>query len=56
MRRMFQPFFRTDARSGRQGLGLGMYIAAEIARAHGGTLDAASSDAETRMTFTMPIH
>ena len=36
--RLFQPFFRASARPDHQGLGLGLYIAAEIARAHGGTL------------------
>jgi signal transduction histidine kinase len=39
----------------RQGLGLGLYIASEIARAHGGTLEATSSAEETRFTFRMPI-
>jgi signal transduction histidine kinase len=33
-RQLFQPFFR--GRSSNQGLGLGLYIAFEIARAHGG--------------------
>ena len=38
----------------RQGLGLGLYIASEIARAHGGKIDVGSSPAETRFTFRMP--
>ncbi|HEV2672917.1 MAG TPA: ATP-binding protein [Aliidongia sp.] len=42
MQRLFQPFFRGEARPGLQGLGLGLYIAAEIARAHGGALTVAS--------------
>ena len=37
-----------------QGLGLGLYIASEIARAHGGTLYVNSSADETRFTFRMP--
>ena len=49
--RLFQPFFRA---SGRRGLGLGLHIAAEIARAHGGTLGVASTPAETRFTFRTP--
>jgi signal transduction histidine kinase len=52
--KLFQPFVRATARPGDQGLGLGLYIASEIARAHGGTLDVASSASETRFTFRMP--
>lgn len=52
--RLFQPFARAADRSDQQGLGLGLYIASEIARAHGGTIDVASSEAETRFTFRMP--
>ena len=52
---LFQPFSRTSARSGQQGLGLGLYIASEIARAHAGSLEVASSPEETRFTFRMPI-
>jgi signal transduction histidine kinase len=52
---LFQPFFRTVARPSLQGLGLGLYIASEIARAHGGTLDVVSTVRETRFTFRMPL-
>jgi len=51
---LFQPFARGKGGE-QQGLGLGLYIASEIAKMHGGTLEAASNDDETRMTFTMPI-
>jgi len=51
--RLFEPFFRSEARASRQGLGLGLYIASEIARAHGGTLTAASSSERTTFTFRM---
>jgi len=53
--RLFQPFFRGDAKTPRQGLGLGLYIASEIARAHGGTLIAASNSTETRVTCRIPV-
>jgi signal transduction histidine kinase len=33
---------------------LGLYIASEIAKAHGGTLEVTSGPEETRFTFTMP--
>ncbi|MDQ3805439.1 MAG: GAF domain-containing sensor histidine kinase [Acidobacteriota bacterium] len=52
--RLFQPFSRASARPGQQGLGLGLYIASEIARAHEGSLAVASSTEETRFTFRMP--
>jgi signal transduction histidine kinase len=52
--RLFEPFYRSEATSNRQGLGLGLHIASEIARAHGGTLEAASDAHETRFTFRMP--
>jgi signal transduction histidine kinase len=53
--RLFQPFTRGTSSSPRPGLGLGLYIASEIARAHSGTLQAASSAAATRFVFRMPI-
>jgi signal transduction histidine kinase len=52
---LFEPFSRGVARPGQQGLGLGLYIATEIARAHRGLLDVASANGETRFTFRMPI-
>jgi len=55
MERLFQPFTRGAVRPEQQGLGLGLYIASEIARAHNGTLKVASSAAETRFTFRMPL-
>jgi GAF domain-containing protein len=51
--RLFQPFVRASARPTHQGLGLGLYIASEIARAHGGTLEVSSTPEETRFTFRM---
>jgi signal transduction histidine kinase len=53
--RLFQPFFRAPGRPDREGLGLGLYIASEIARAHGGRVDVSSTDEETRFTFTMSL-
>lgn len=53
MGRLFQPFVRGETRP--QGLGLGLYISSEIARAHGGALTASSTPMETRFTFRMPL-
>ena len=55
MDRLFQPFYRVSAQEAHQGLGLGLYIASEIARAHGGSIDVTSSPQETRFTFRMPL-
>jgi phosphoserine phosphatase RsbU/P len=55
MENLFKPFFRGDVRPSKQGLGLGLYIAFEIAKAHGGTLDVRSSPVETRFIFRMPL-
>ena len=51
--RLFQPFSRAKTGSIQRGLGLGLYIASEIARAHGGSLGVSSSADETRFTFRM---
>jgi sigma-B regulation protein RsbU (phosphoserine phosphatase) len=55
MLRLFQPFFRGEVRESKQGLGLGLYISSEIAKAHRGELTVTSSAAETRFTFRMPL-
>ena len=53
MQNLFRPFIRGD-RPSEQGLGLGLYIASEIARAHGGKLSVASTDEDTTFVFAMP--
>lgn len=53
MQSLFLPYTRGD-RPSQQGLGLGLYIASEIARAHDGTLKAVSSGKETVFEFSMP--
>jgi phosphoserine phosphatase RsbU/P len=56
MPKLFEPFFRGDVRDSRQGLGLGLHIASQIAKAHGGGLVATSNPEETLFVFTMPLH
>ena len=53
LQRLFEPFQRGDSEIYRQGLGLGLYIASEIAKSHGGKLAATSDEKETRFTFSM---
>lgn len=53
---IFGAFRRADQRAGqRRGhLGLGLYVASEVARAHGGTLTVRSSDGTTTFTMRLP--
>ena len=51
IQKLFEPFTREDIRKSQHGLGLGLYIASEIGRAHGGELIATSTRDETRFTF-----
>lgn len=51
--RLFAPFTREAGRVSQNGLGLGLYICSEIAKAHNGTLSFTSSGNETSFTFCM---
>lgn len=51
---IFEPFSPRSARAKEGGLGLGLYIAAEIARAHDGCLKVDTADNEVCFSFTMP--
>jgi sigma-B regulation protein RsbU (phosphoserine phosphatase) len=55
MERLFEPFFRGEVRRSQQGLGLGLFIASEIAKAHNGTLTVDSSANVTKFTFRMAL-
>jgi phosphoserine phosphatase RsbU/P len=55
LKNLFSPFTREAARPSQNGLGLGLYIAAEIARAHHGKLLVVSDDKETCFTFRMAL-
>lgn len=54
MRQLFEPFSREHDGPGKQGLGLGLYIASQIAAAHQGEITVTSSPDETCFTFRMP--
>jgi sigma-B regulation protein RsbU (phosphoserine phosphatase) len=56
LERLFQPFTREDVRPSQQGLGLGLYIASQIAIAHHGNLTVESSEAETKFTLRFPLN
>lgn len=55
MAKLFQPFNRGEVKPEQQGLGLGLFIASEIAKAHGGRIDVVSDEQETVFTFVMPL-
>jgi signal transduction histidine kinase len=52
---LFEPFSRHSDSIQHNRIGLGLYIASEVAHAHGGTLDVSSSAHETRFWFRMPL-
>lgn len=52
--RLFEPFVRGRDVATAQGLGLGLFITAEIARAHRGSMSVSSEGDETRFTFLTP--
>ncbi len=52
---LFQPFCRASDSSTREGLGLGLFIVSEIAKAHGGQIEVKSGPLSVRFVFTMPI-
>jgi sigma-B regulation protein RsbU (phosphoserine phosphatase) len=55
MERLFYPFSRGEVRPSQQGLGLGLYIASEIARAHDGRIDVTSTPESICFTLRMPL-
>lgn len=54
LKQLFKPYWRAVSRVGDDGLGLGLYIVDQIARAHGGAIGVASRDGRTTFTFSMP--
>ena len=50
---LFQPYTRSRAGGKRRGLGLGLFIVAEIARAHGGRMEATTGAGRVSFAFTM---
>lgn len=52
---LFKPFSRGKINQGQEGLGLGLFIASEIAKAHQGKILVESTDEETCFTFQIPF-
>ncbi|MBB6273818.1 sigma-B regulation protein RsbU (phosphoserine phosphatase) [Pedobacter cryoconitis] len=53
---LFEPFTREASSPSQQGLGLGLYIASQIANAHGGNLAVTSNTTGTSFIFRMPVY
>ncbi|WP_435660137.1 PAS domain-containing sensor histidine kinase [Leisingera caerulea] len=51
---LFEPFTRAEMRASQNGLGLGLFIAQQIAKGHGGLLTAQSDEQQTVFTLRMP--
>jgi hypothetical protein len=50
---LFKPYWRAKSRSGSEGLGLGLYIVDQIARAHNGTIEVSSRGGTTAFVFRL---
>lgn len=50
---LFKPYYRSASATNQEGLGLGLYIAAGIATAHGGHLTVSSKPGETNFTLSL---
>jgi two-component system, sensor histidine kinase and response regulator len=53
---LFEPFRSARRSSASGGLGLGMYIAQQIARAHDGDITVTTDEVATTVTVTLPRH
>ena len=54
MQHLFEPFVREQARPSQEGLGLGLFISSEIAKAHDGRLHVSSEDRLTTFSLELP--
>ena len=53
---LFQPYSRPAGGTPQAGLGLGLYIASQIAQSHGGQLEVVSTEQQgTTFTFSLPV-
>lgn len=52
---LFKAFYKNELKPGKQGLGLGLFIATEISKAHKGSITFKSTNKETSFTYKMPL-
>ncbi|WP_421943118.1 GAF domain-containing sensor histidine kinase [Pedobacter sp.] len=53
---LFKPFSRGKVKHGQEGLGLGLFIASEIAKAHGGNINVESSNNRICFSVKLPAY
>ena len=53
LQQLFQPYWRGEPSAANEGLGLGLFIVAEIARSHGGEIDVVSDHTGTHFKFVL---
>lgn len=53
---LFEPFYRDSEQGSSNGLGLGLFIAKQIAWSHAGTLNVSSDTEQTCFEFMMPAY
>ena len=54
--KIFEPFWRHSASTGRNGLGLGLHICSQIVRAHNGSISVTSTpESGTQFTARLPL-
>jgi len=53
VQQLFKPFWRSPSSTPNEGLGLGLYIVAEIAHSHRGMIEVTSLDGKVCFTFSM---
>jgi signal transduction histidine kinase len=54
IKNLFKPYYRGEGIGSKQGLGLGLFISSQIARAHGGKMEVESNSEETTFSLVMP--
>lgn len=55
LKNIFKPFTRGAVDANNEGLGLGLFISSEIAKAHGGKLEAKSLEGSIEFVLTVPL-
>ncbi len=54
LKTIFEPFYSADPDEHKKGLGLGLFIVSQIAKAHGGEMSVTSDSKQTAFKFIMP--
>ncbi len=55
LKTIFEPFYSADVGIDKKGLGLGLFIVSQIAKAHQGHMSVRSDETETEFAFTLAV-